>query len=386
MHTAQGKCPACQQPSHRLLDWPFSGLGESVFNYTAHFYTCPHCGLGYIDNVDDAELSRFYAEECAYFSSDHFDINSKENIQKYKTYRSVLETGGLEGRSILDVGCGRGGFLRWLKQNTFWPGLCCGVDADLRSIPKEQEEGSLTFKQGYAFSLPVMDGSQEVLSYFHVLEHIRDLDRVLREASRALKPGGHLLIEVPDAERYSSLPIGTAFWIGIREHVNHFSPLALALALQRHGFQIGNTVRGLLPTPEFTYPSLIILAQKTSAPATPVLPNPQDIAAFIKDSQAELLHQAEEVTALMERYGNIAFWGCSAQLFSLLPLLDCRRITLCDASPLKQQSTFQGMAILAPEKVAPGGALVIAPYLHRTAIKRAAQELGWDESHIFSLE
>ena len=386
MHTAQGKCPACQKPSRRLLDWPFSGLGESVFNYTAHFYTCPHCGLGYIGNVDDAELSRFYAEECAYFSSDHFDINSKENIQKYSTYRAVLKNAGLEGRSILDVGCGRGGFLRWLKQNSSWPGQCCGVDADLRSIPKEEEEGSLTYKQGYAFSLPVADDSQDILSYFHVLEHIRDLDRVLQEAFRALKPGGHLLIEVPDAERYPTQPIGTAFWIGIREHVNHFSPLALALALQRHGFQISNMERGMLPTPEFTYPSLIILAQKTPAPAAPALPHTQDIAAFVKESQEGLRRQAREATTLMERYGNIVFWGCSAQLFSLLPLLDCRRIALCDASPLKQQSTFQAMAILAPEKVAPRGALVIAPYLHRAAIKRAAQGLGWNESQIYSLE
>lgn len=47
-NTVDKLCPVCQQTSQYLLDWEFSGLGDSVFNYTAKFYECAHCGLVYI--------------------------------------------------------------------------------------------------------------------------------------------------------------------------------------------------------------------------------------------------------------------------------------------------------------------------------------------------
>lgn len=260
--TTTSPCPACHGHARHLLDWPFSGLGVSIFNQTAAFYGCQDCGLVYISNFDDATLVKFYQNECTYFTSNHFDIHSQENIEKYRTYRNLLVDAGLSGRDILDVGCGRGGFLRWLKQQ-HWQGQCCGVDADPRSIPAVTvETDNIRFEEGEAFHLPVADGSQSILTYFHVLEHLRDLDRAVAESARALRNGGHLLIEVPDAERYADIPIGTAFWFGIREHVNHFSPASLEQLLQRHGLATRRIIRGVLPAPEFTYPSLLLLAQK----------------------------------------------------------------------------------------------------------------------------
>lgn len=386
--SSSATCPACRNISRHLTDWEFSGLGESVFNYIGEFQACEVCGLAYIRNRTDAELSIFYADECAYFSSDHFDINSDENIKKYKAYKKVLADHGLNGKRLLDVGCGRGGFLHWLTRNS-WSGPCCGVDADRRSIPAPEGcAGNLSFKHGFAFDLPVDSGSQEIISYFHVLEHLRDLDRALDEAVRATTPDGHLLIEIPDAENYRALPIGTAFWVGIREHVNHFSAAALAHLLQRKGFRIKNMVREVLPTPEFVYPSLLVLAQKSGDgdACPPASRGTGDVASFILDSQAALRAQASQVTAIMGRYARTTFWGCSAQLFSLLPLLDLDRVTLCDSSELKQKSNYKGRPICAPSAVAPTGALVVAPYLHRQAIERAALGLGWSGSDIFFIE
>lgn len=384
---APDRCPACHGIAPHALDWPFSGLGESVFNTTVAFHACPECGLVYAANLDDATLTGFYTGECTYFSSNHFDINSRENIEKYKVYRGLLVEAGLTDRDILDVGCGRGGFLRWLKQH-HWRGLCHGVEADPRSIPEgETPEDRLCFYQGDAFHLPAADASQEVLTYFHVLEHLRDLDRALNEASRVLKDGGHLLIEVPDAERYAELPIGTAFWFGIREHVNHFSPTALEKLLRHHGLAVLRLDRCVLPTPEFSYPSLLILAQKSEGTSQIAMTANSAIADFLLSSRIAQTAQAALVSEVMDRFERSVFWGCSAQLFSLLPLLDLSRATLCDVSPLKQGSHYLGISIQAPADIRPGGAsLFIAPYLHHQVIKRAAISLGWGDSEIFALE
>lgn len=394
--TANPVCPACTGVSRPLAEWEYSGLNDSVFNYTASFYECWDCGLVYVANISDETLARFYTDECSYFEKAHFEITAPANIQKYRFYRGVLERAGLAGRSVTDVGCGRGGFLLWLEQNN-WGGDCLGVDIDLKSIPSEAGRGT-TFQEGKALALPFADGTRSLLSYFHVLEHIRNLDRVLAEAARVLHDTGCILIEVPDAERYKDIPVGTAFWFSLREHINHFSPRSIARALERHGFSVHHVYREVLPTPEFSYPSLTILANKgashdgTEAPSLPWAErtgwgadSTRIIGAFVRESKAGLLAQAGELKAFCSRYTKQTFWGCSAELFSLLPLLSSEDFGICDSSSLKQRCSYRGVAIESPATIQKTGALIVAPYLHGEAIERAAIENGWAKDVVFRL-
>lgn len=380
-------CPACRAESAHLLHWPYSGLNDSVFNYDAEIRHCPGCGLVYTDNISDAQLARFYGEECLYSESGHFDIHAPSNVEKYRHYRDVLVRAGLSDAPLADVGCGRGGFLIWMHANG-WKGECCGVDVDAVSMPlPDAQQAGVSFAEGSAVRLPFADGSRQVLSYFHVLEHIRDVDRVLDEASRVLADDGALLIEVPDAERYGDYPTGTAFWMAIREHVYHFSPEAMCHALQRHGFGVVDIVREELPTPEFSYPSLVVVARKDARPG-PVArpPATTGIADYA-------LHARTDLAALADKIGNMAndadaltFWGCSSVVYSLLPSMDRRAIRLCDASPTKQRSTWNGVTISDPATLPAEGMLIIASYLHRDAIRASALQLGWDERSIFILK
>jgi SAM-dependent methyltransferase len=192
-------CPTCGNTSRYLTDWEFSGLGESIFNYVANYYACDICGLVYIHNIDDNRLARFYTEECSYFDKAHFDVTSPENIGKYAAYKDFIVSQNLGQVPITDIGCGRGGFLTWLKKSG-WAAECCGVDIDLKSIPVNAVDTSdeIRFKSGGALDLPFSCSTQSLLTYFHVFEHIRSIDRLLEEAFRVLEPDGHLLIEVPD--------------------------------------------------------------------------------------------------------------------------------------------------------------------------------------------
>ncbi len=376
-------CPACGKVTSHLLDWSFSGLGDSVFNYRADFHHCPTCGLVYVRNMDDATLARFYVDECSYFEKPHFAINDAANQEKCAFYEGFLRRHGLHDTDMADVGCGRGGFVSWLGQKG-WRGECWGVDVDVRSIPS-QASGNAAFKTGQALALPFGDASLGLLSYFHVLEHIRDLRGLLAEAARVLRPGGHILIEVPDAEQYGEHPVGPAFWLSIREHIYHFTPRALAAALLATGFQVVEVARQVLPTPEFVYPSLMILAHKQVHPVPAHLPPPGDVGDFAVRSRQSLQEQARCIAELAKD-SPLTVWGCSAELFSLLPLLSLDRIRLCDASPRKQSAQYHGHPIEDPAAVPAAGLLVVAPYLHRTAIKAAALKLGWPEDAIYLLQ
>jgi len=378
-------CPACGSTSRHLLDWAFSGLGNSVFNYTAEFQACPDCGLVYVRNVTDSGLRRFYVEECNYFEKAHFDHNSPANQKKYTFYRDFLLGHGIDSGEMADVGCGRGGFVNWMAQNG-WRQECCGVDVDARSLPaSSQSRATVSFRDGNCLALPFVDGALKLLTYFHVLEHIRDLSALLTEAGRVLTDGGHILIEVPDAENYANTPIGSAFWFSIREHINHFTGKALAAALAGNGFVVEEVSRQILETPEFSYPSLMILARKGATSRALEVPATANVADFAQASRQALVNQAEQILALAADR-KMTIWGCSAEIFSLLPLLDTKRIRICDSSKLKQSTHYNGIPIEDPAAVPVEGMLVIGPYLHRTAIKNAAQRLGWPDDTIYPLQ
>jgi SAM-dependent methyltransferase len=385
-------CPACQRHSAHFTDWEFSGLNKSVFNYTAYYYECTFCGLVHIENITDDRLSKFYADECSYYEKDHFNIECAENIEKYGCYKKVISDSGLIEKPIADVGCGRGGFLQWLK-NGRWKAPCVGVDIDLKSIPPTSDPGSeketdtgLRFMEVKATDLPFADETQSLLTYFHVFEHIRNLDQLLDEAFRVLDQSGHILIEVPDAERYGENPIGPGFWISIREHIYHFTGRSLCHALYRHGFEVLDVHRLTLPTPDFVYPSLMLLAKKNPFAQKVDFPENVKISRYILASKKELELQADRINQLSRTHRKVTFWGCSAELFSLLPLLADRDFALCDSSRTKQKCRYRSIPVEAPTNIDKHGALIVAPYLHKRAIEKAAIESGWPKAAIFHLD
>lgn len=380
-------CPACLAPTHHLTDWEYSGLDDSIFNYTAHWHHCSECGLVYVANIDDQTLAQFYVNECTYFENDHFDITSPANVKKYQHYHDFLSKAGLQDIPVTDVGCGRGGFVQWLK-NHGWQALCNGVDVDVKSMPVNHQSSasSVRFHKGGALALPFASGSQQLLTYFHVFEHIQDLNAVLSNAHHVLMDNGHILIEVPDAENYFNQPVGTAFWMGIREHIYHFSAQSLSEALYRHGFEVVSCQRAMLPTPEFEYPSLMVLAKKTQHPSPTFFERTDNIARYVFTAKQALHEQAQTLIDLARKHSQMIIWGISTQLFSLLPKLREIDFTLCDANKQKQQSYFLQQSIVDPAAVHPGPLLVVAPYLHADKIEKAALTLGWSPQSIYRLQ
>lgn len=373
-------CPACSRTAGALTDWKFSGLGNSIFNFTAEWYACPHCGLVYVSNVNDSMLARYYAEECSYFENSHFSVTAPENMAKYAVYAELLNRHAIAAVPMADVGCGRGGFVNWLCE-TGWEASCTGVDVDVRSLEQGRSTSpNVAFRTGDALRLPLSDESQGLLTYFHVLEHVRDVHALLNEAARVLQPGGHVLIEVPDAERYGAFPIGSGFWISIREHVFHYTARAMTAVLSAHGFEVRAAMRRSMPTPELTYPSLMVLGRKTAraAEAEP-LPLIGNVAAHVLEAKAAIRRQAREIDSIAVDQ-PVTIWGCSAALFSVLPLVESDRFRMCDASKLKQATHYCGRPVEDPVSVPVSGALIIAPYLHGKAIQAAASRLGWPQS------
>jgi len=377
-------CPTCNNLGSKTLDWRYSGIKNSIFNYTAEYCHCSNCGLVWVNNINDETLSKFYKDECTYFMNTHFDIENKANIEKFTYYNEILNTIGMSNNEVVDIGCGRGGFLNWLStsnpdQQNF------GIDVDLKSLPSDTR--NTKYLEGSALSIPFSDHSRKVLTYFHVLEHIVDITALLKEANRVLEEDGYIIIEVPDGSRYHDAPINSGFWFSIREHIYHFSPSSLIAALQTNGFNVELVSQPTLPTPEFQYSSLIIVGKKqhniTSLELTDGNTN-----NFLLDSYDAIIEGAQAIIEKSQKYKSVLFWGMSNQLFSVLSHLEDiqSKISICDANVKKQGLIANGITVVAPDAALKDDQLlVISSFLHKDAILTNALQLGWDKENIVNL-
>jgi len=175
------------------------------------------------------DLSRRYAEH-AYFELEKRYRGTEEEIRgRIASYLPYLAAGG----PALDLGCGRGEALALLGEH----GIAArGVDGSERMVALCRERG-LDAVQGDLFAAlaatpPASLGA--VLS-FHVVEHlpIGALDRLVRLAWGALRPGGVLILETPSP---LSLVVGARnFWLD-PTHARPVHPDSLRLLYELAGF------------------------------------------------------------------------------------------------------------------------------------------------------
>jgi len=100
----------------------------------------------------------------------------------------------LEGRRILDVGCGIGTYVRKFRQ---FSDDVYGVDIDEDKVRIASAELGNIY-QAPAEELPFEDASFDVILLHEVIEHVRNDRETIREAVRCLRPGGDLIIFAPN--------------------------------------------------------------------------------------------------------------------------------------------------------------------------------------------
>lgn len=95
---------------------------------------------------------------------------------------------------VLDLGCGDGDF----AATSFDTRVFAGLDPDRRAL--ERAAARLAYENlihAQAERIPLPDGRMGTVVAISVCEHIRDVDRVIQEAHRVLKPGGQFVLSVP---------------------------------------------------------------------------------------------------------------------------------------------------------------------------------------------
>jgi len=100
----------------------------------------------------------------------------------------------LEGRRILDIGCGIGTFVRRLRE---FSADVYGVDVDRERV-RRGAMASPHLAVAVSESLPFADETFDVVLLHEVLEHVRDDRLTLEEACRVTRPGGRIVVYCPN--------------------------------------------------------------------------------------------------------------------------------------------------------------------------------------------
>ena len=142
----------------------------------------------------------------------------------------VIPTGRL-----LDVGCGMGDFLR-VALASGWNAAGTEVSKDVA----QRVRGDLgctvyTYRQELA-QIGLEGGTFDVITAWHVIEHLPRPVCELREMARLLRPNGLLVVEVPNVDFYAMPSYLEPLHVQL--HLQHFSARTLQLALESAGLQV----------------------------------------------------------------------------------------------------------------------------------------------------
>lgn len=115
----------------------------------------------------------------------------------------------VSGRRILEVACGRGGYVRELARAGAHVTGCdfsfAALSAGIAKLQEDKIPGSATLIQGDAQGLPFADNSFDLLVSCETVEHLPNIQAAFTEMHRVTRPGGKLFLTTPNYANFMGL-------------------------------------------------------------------------------------------------------------------------------------------------------------------------------------
>lgn len=156
--------------------------------------------------------------------------NSQDRIRTIRKHIPI--------HTLCDIGTGEGTFLEVLKGEGINTGY--GIEPSEEGVTHAAKVGTPVYKGGIS-DIPrlLKEHPADVLTMFHVIEHLDDPLSDMKLLFDAMNSGTYLVIETPDIHGYTPSTIGDAWKLFYPEHLTYFSRRSLRTLLEKTGF---NTV------------------------------------------------------------------------------------------------------------------------------------------------
>lgn len=235
--TSQQKCPICDSDKKS----PFLVcIDNTVSKKPFELQECGVCGFVFTSpRPQNSDLGMFY-ESDEYISHS----NTKKGIVS-RLYQSVrnktlrqklaLINSRQKKGALLDIGCGTGEFANVMKLDGW---NVRGIEPGDKACQAAKENYGLDVQPEEALA-NIAPGSMDVITMWHVLEHVPDLNGRLQELKTILKQDGLIIIAVPNRNSHDAAYYGKN-WAAydVPRHLWHFRPQDIRALVGAHGFEV----------------------------------------------------------------------------------------------------------------------------------------------------
>jgi len=230
-------CPLCNAANIKQFHrWPSYSVDE-----------CAVCGFRFVDTnaPEYPKDAQYVYDEPGAFTANPEHPHIQRRVQ------DILRFSHPPGKA-LDVGCGRGEVCVALTQAGY---ACTGLDMKERLITSLQaQQPKVRWMRAMTDELERMGEQFDVITLYHVLEHVAKPVECLANIKRLLRPGGLLVLEVPNVAGWEARLKGHRWHYYKVDHVNYFRPKDLVRAARLAGL---NAV-GMRGYQHFSYPQNVL--------------------------------------------------------------------------------------------------------------------------------
>jgi len=198
---------------------------------------CENCGFKYLNPRPTIEsINKYYdveeyhphkiSEESMidkiYLKVRDININSKKKI---------LNRLSPQNKTLLDVGCGTGEFIEAMQKD--------GWNVTGMETAKEARDMANRNDIQIFDDLKNIDEKFQIITMWHVLEHIHDVQKLMKNLKRLLADDGYLIIAVPNIDS-ADAKFYKANWIALDtpRHLYHFRPKDIVSLLDKFNFSV----------------------------------------------------------------------------------------------------------------------------------------------------
>ncbi len=233
---------------------------------TTFLYSCDKCGVIFTSKY----LIRFNPKDVyeTYYKNEmagRFGFGIERVIKLFRFFRAFkIFTLYPRAKDILDIGSGRGFMLYYLKKYYNYK-RAAGTQISKNAVEFSRNKLGLEIFDRDMLELTLNNKSFDIITIWHVLEHVAEPERYVEKIFNLLKDNGKLIIEVPNFNSWTRA-LTNRHWLSLdlNYHITFFTPKSLSLLLKKYGFKIKSIHTYSLEYSAFTSAqSLISLITRT---------------------------------------------------------------------------------------------------------------------------
>ena len=207
---------------------------------TARLYRCSECEVIFSDRYsEDVDLVTLYEKYYRNESSTRFSFGLEYVVRLFRFFRAFkIFTISPRAKRILDIGSGRGFTLYYLKKYYKYT-RTAGIQISKNAFDFSRTKLRLEIYNKDLLELPLDNSKFDVITIWHVLEHVKKPEHYIERIQSLLDDHGKLIIEVPNFNSWTRIFTGK-YWLSfdLKHHLFFFTPESLSSMLIKHGFEI----------------------------------------------------------------------------------------------------------------------------------------------------